>query len=243
MAGWFVLAQLIKRNDVADIAWGLGFVVLAWTLYFARPSVQLSLAMLLVTIWGIRLSIHIFLRNRQKPEDYRYQQWRKEWGNWFAARSFLQVFMLQGLLLVCISAPIVVLGQQGGDSLKPVHLLAILIWSVGFGFETIGDYQLKQFLAARKKEDEIMQSGLWRYSRHPNYFGEVLLWWGIWLISYGTPWFWWALLGPLTITVLILKVSGVPLLEKKYAGSKAYEEYKNRTSMFIPLPPKSLTEK
>lgn len=238
MSCWFIVAQLIKRNDVADIAWGLGFVVLAWTLFFNRPSVQLSLATLLVTIWGVRLSTHIFLRNRSKPEDYRYQAWRKEWGKWFVPRSFLQVFMLQGLLLLLISAPIVGLSKNGQDSIHILNLIGFVVWLVGFIFESVGDLQLKEFISNPKNKGKIMQSGLWRYTRHPNYFGEVAQWWGIWLVAYGAPSFVWAIVGPLTITVLILKVSGIPLLEKKYQGNKDFEAYKKRTSVFIPLPPK-----
>lgn len=238
MLGWFVIGQLLKRNDVADVAWGLGFVLLSWVLYINRPSVQLSLATLLVTIWGIRLSTHIFIRNRKKSEDYRYKQWREEWGKWFVLRSLLQVYLLQGLLLVVISAPVVGLGKNGLDSVSYVNFAGVLIWAFGFVFESVGDYQLSQFIAEKRTKGEVLQTGLWRYTRHPNYFGEVAQWWGIWLIAYDSPWFWYVVIGPLTITLLILKVSGVPLLERRYAGDKHYEAYKKRTSMFIPIPPK-----
>lgn len=242
MALWFIVGQLYRRNDVADVAWGLGFVVLVWALYINRPSVQLSLAAILVTIWGVRLSTHIFLRNRNKPEDFRYQQWRKEWGRWFLPRSLAQVYLLQGILLVCISAPLLAMGRNGLDSLKLINLLGMLVWLVGFMFEAIGDLQLKVFLSNAENKGKIMQSGLWKYSRHPNYFGEVLGWWGIWLISFGTPWFVWAIIGPVTITVLILKVSGIPLLEKKYATNKSYQDYARVTSAFIPLPPRIINK-
>ncbi|MBP9738847.1 DUF1295 domain-containing protein [Candidatus Saccharibacteria bacterium] len=238
MSVWFVISRILNRNDVADTAWGIGFVVLAWALYITRPSVQLSLAVILITIWGIRLSVHVFLRNRGKPEDFRYVQWRKQWGRWYLPRSFLQVFMLQGFLLVCISAPVVLLGSNGRDSINPVNSMGVLIWLVGFMFEAVGDLQLGEFVRGKKQPGEILQTGLWRYTRHPNYFGEVLQWWGIWLIAFGAPGFMYAVVGPLTITFLILKVSGVPLLEKKYAHNKAYQKYAAKTSKFIPLPPK-----
>lgn len=237
MSGWFIIGQLLRRNDVADVAWGIGFVVLAWVLYLHRPSVQLSLATLLVTIWGVRLSTHIFIRNRGKSEDYRYVKWRQQWGKWFLLRSLLQVFLLQGLLLVIISAPLVALGKNGLDSIGYVSFVGVLIWAVGFIFESIGDYQLSQYIS-EKKQGGVLQTGLWRYTRHPNYFGEVVQWWGIWLLAYGSAWFWYAIIGPLTITLLILKVSGIPLLERRYAGDKQYELYKRRTSMFIPMPPR-----
>lgn len=242
MTLWFLISKLIKRNDVADIAWGLGFVVLAWVLYVNHPSIQLSLAVLLVTIWGIRLSVHILLRNTKKPEDYRYQQWRKEWGKWFALRSFFQVFMLQGLLLVFISAPLVVMGSYGQDELHIINWIGVVVWSCGFFFEALGDYELGQFIKNPKNRGKIMQEGLWEFTRHPNYFGEVTQWWGIWLVSFGSPWFVWAIVGPLTISILILKVSGIPLLEKKYEGNKDFDKYKQRTSKFFPLPVKKVED-
>lgn len=238
MSLWFGVSGLLRRNDVADVAWGFGFVVLAWALYLNRPSLQLSLAVFLVTIWGIRLSVHIGLRNRKKPEDSRYRQWRRAWGRWFWLRSFLQVFMLQGLLLVIISAPLVFMGKNGLDSIGFINMIGVVVWSIGFFFEAVGDYELSRFIQNPKNKGKVMREGLWRYSRHPNYFGEVVQWWGIWLVSFGSPWFIWAVIGPLTITYLILKVSGVPLLEKKYAGNKDFEAYKRQTSVFIPLPPK-----
>jgi len=236
MSLWFVVSRVVKRNDVADIAWGFGFIVLAWALYMNRPSVQLSLAVILVTIWGFRLGTHIFLRNSKKPEDYRYQQWLKEWGRWFVVRSFLQVFMLQGLLLVLISTPLIFMGKNGQDNISAINLIGVAIWLLGFFFEAVGDYQLGQFIKNPVNKGKLMQSGLWKYTRHPNYFGEVTQWWGIWLVSYGSPWFLWAIVGPLTITILILKVSGIPLLEKKYEGNKQFDKYKKQTSKFFPLP-------
>lgn len=234
MSAWFIVSQILRRNDVADIAWGMGFVTLAWILYVLSPSIQLSLVVMLVTLWGSRLSVHIYLRNRGKPEDFRYQAWRKQWGRWFVLRTYGQVFLLQGFLLLLISAPIIALSEDPGDSLSIYHLLAVCIWLIGFLFEAVGDLQLSEFLKKRTEKNQIMNSGLWRYTRHPNYFGEVLGWWGIWLLSYQTTWFWWAALGPVTITFLILKVSGIPLLEKKYEGNKQYQKYANQTNKFFP---------
>lgn len=242
MSAWFIISKIIKRNDVADFAWGLGFVLLAWVLFLSRPSIQLSLAVVLVTIWGVRLAVHIFIRNSKKDEDYRYSQWRKEWGKWFVVRSFLQVFMLQGLLLVFISAPVIVMSINGSDSLSIINLIGLLIWAIGFFFEAVGDYELSQFIKKPGSKGKIMQEGLWRYTRHPNYFGEVTQWWGIWLVSFGSPSFLWGVIGPLTISILILKVSGIPLLERKYKGNAQFEEYAKHTSKFFPLPRKKIKE-
>ena len=244
MSFWFLVSRIIKRNDVADVAWGFGFVLLAWALFVKSPNDQLAAAVFLVTLWGLRLGIHVFLRNRKKKEDYRYQQWRKEWGKWFTLRSFLQVFMLQGFLLVVISAPLIAMANSKlSIDFNLLHLLGIFIWSIGFFFEAVGDYELIKFTKDPKNKGKIMQAGLWRYSRHPNYFGEVTQWWGIWLISSGASWFIFAVIGPLTITTLILKISGIPLLERKYEGNKEYEQYKARTSKFFPLPHKKLGNK
>ena len=240
MLGWFIVARIINRNDVADVAWGLGFVVLAWTLYINRPSAQLFLAAILVSMWGIRLALHIFFRNRKKTEDARYVQWKKEWGDWYLIRSFFQVFMLQGLLLILISAPVVFMGRNGLGSIHPINILGVFIWIYGFFFEAVGDYQLKQFISNKHNKGKIMNKGLWRYTRHPNYFGEVTQWWAVWLVSYGSPWFIWGIIGPITITVLILRVSGIPLLEKRYEKNKKYQQYKKHTSKFFPLPSKSI---
>jgi steroid 5-alpha reductase family enzyme len=241
MSLWFVFAQLIKRNDVADVAWGIGFIVAAVASYiYNMPSSAASIAVVyIVAIWGIRLSWHIAKRNTKKPEDYRYKAWRDSWGEWFYVRSFLQVFMLQGLFLLIIASPIMVINSFSYGNNGIVLILGILVWCFGFAFESIADKQLKRFISNPKNKGKIMNEGLWQYSRHPNYFGEVTQWWGIGIIALGSSAFGWiGLIGSAMITFLILKVSGVPMLEKKYEGNKAYEKYKQQTSMFIPMPKK-----
>lgn len=240
MTVWFFVSLIIKRNDFVDVAWGLGFVVIAWVMFSRRPSLQLSLAAMLVTIWGTRLAVHILLRNLKKDEDYRYKQWRKDWGKWFVARSFVQVYMLQGLLMLFVSAPVIFLGRNGLDTILPIHFFAVALWTFGFFFEAVGDYELRQFIKNPANKGKIMQDGLWRYTRHPNYFGEVTQWWAIWLISFGSAWFIPAIIGPLTISTLILKVSGIPMLEAKYKGNKKFEIYRKQTSKFFPMPPKQV---
>lgn len=238
MSFWFFISLLKKRNDVADVAWGLGFVLIVWASFFV--SDQLSgrslLVNLLVSIWGLRLAWHIHLRNKGKAEDYRYLAWRKEWGNWFYVRSYLQVYLLQGVFLYLIVLPVLFVNNNIGLEFNLVDGLGVLVWLIGFIFESIGDYQLSIFIKSPINKGKIMQSGLWRYTRHPNYFGEVTQWWGLWLIATNTPNGWLSIIGPLTITILILKISGIPLLEKKMAENPEFIEYKKRTSVFIPLP-------
>jgi len=242
MSSWFVASLIKKRNDVVDVAWGLGFVLLVWTSFFLGEagSARGILVGVLISVWGLRLAWHIHARNRGKTEDYRYAQWRKEWGKWFYLRSYTQVYLLQGFLLFLIALPIIVINKNNGLSLSWLDVVGVIIWILGFYFEARGDAELAQFIKNPANKGKIMQSGLWAYTRHPNYFGEITLWWGIFIISLGSAPFIYTIVGPLTIMILILFVSGIPLLEKKYTGSPDFEEYKKRTSIFIPLPPKKL---
>jgi steroid 5-alpha reductase family enzyme len=240
MSLWFTTSLIKKRNDVADIAWGLGFVLITWVSYLISndSGVRGLFVGTLVSIWGLRLAWHIYARNRNKKEDYRYLLWRKEWGKWFYLRSYAQVYLLQGALLFLIVLPVLLINKNAGQGLGFLDIAGILLWLIGFFFESVGDAQLAKFIKSPLNKGKLMQNGLWKYTRHPNYFGEVTQWWGIWLIALSAPNGWLGIIGPITITILILFVSGVPLLEKKYAGRADFEEYKKRTSMFIPLPPK-----
>jgi steroid 5-alpha reductase family enzyme len=238
MTFWFIVSVIKKRNDVADIAWGLGFVLLAWlSFYISGYSFKALLVNSLVTVWGLRLAWHIYNRNKNKPEDSRYFEWRKTWKN-FYLRSFLQVFLLQGIFLFLISLPVMYINHSVANGFGILEVLGLFVWSLGFYFESTGDRQLKEFIANPINKGKLMDRGLWRYSRHPNYFGEVTQWWGIFIISLSIQGSFFTIIGPLTIILLILFVSGIPLLEKKYEGRPDWEEYKKRTSIFIPLPPK-----
>lgn len=241
MTCWFLVSLIKKRNDVADIAWGLGFIVLTWMSFYLSQNNSLRglLVGVLVTIWGVRLAVHIFLRNKGKQEDYRYVEWRKRWGNLFYIRSYMQVYLLQGVFLYLISLPILFINQNTGGTFGILDIVGVFIWIVGFYIETTADMQLTRFIHNPQNKGKIMDKGLWRYSRHPNYFGEVVQWWGIWMLALVTPIGFFTIIGPLTITYLILFVSGVPLHENKYEGRYDYEQYKKRTSKFFPLPPRS----
>lgn len=237
MSIWFLVSLLRKRNDVADVAWGLGFIVLAWTSYGISSSVAPRglLVGMLVTIWGSRLAWHIYRRNRGKPEDYRYLAWRQEWGKWFYVRSYFQVYLLQGALLMLIATPIMLINAQANNSLGVLDLFGALVWITGFVFEAVGDAQLAQFIKNPANKGKLMQSGLWAYTRHPNYFGEITQWWGIGIIAAALPFGWLGLIGPATITFLIVKVSGIPLLEKKMATNPEFAEYQKKVPMLIPF--------
>ncbi len=232
---WFLLSIWLKRNDIADIAWGLGYLLVCLFLVFTRETSTIAWIVYgLVAVWALRLSGHIYLRNRKKTEDFRYRQWREDWGKNWVLRSYLQVYLLQGFFMLILSAPILIAGYSGIDQTGILTWTGLAVWITGFFFQSVGDYQLAQFVKTRKNKDEILQTGLWRYSRHPNYFGEILIWWGIFLVVLPLENGWWGIVSPLTITYLLVYVSGAPMMEKRYAGNAAYEAYKKRTSMLIP---------
>lgn len=236
MSMWFIFSIIAKRNDIADIAWGLGFILVCWYIflqgYWNSSSLLISI---LTTLWGLRLALHIYFRNRNKKEDYRYKKWRDEWGSWFYLRSYLQVFLLQGFFMFLISFSVIISSSSvNTNSFNLLTLLGVLVWVVGFFFESVGDLQLSKFISNPMNKDKIMNLGLWRYTRHPNYFGEVSQWWGLFLIAFGSTSNLIAIISPLTITFLLLKVSGIPMLEKKYEGNKEYDLYKKNTSAFFP---------
>lgn len=244
MTLWFVISLIKMRTDVADIAWGLGFPLLAWAAYALSPltlaGARIALLVnVLVTIWGLRLAYHIYKRNHGKPEDYRYAAWRQQWGRWFALRSYAQVFLLQGALLYCIALPVLVNNAHPTYTIGALHYAGLIVWLIGFWFESTADKQLAAFVRDPNSKGKILQTGLWKYSRHPNYFGEVSQWWGVGLLT-----LWaaggWSVVGPLTITVLILFVSGVPLLEKKMEQKPEFAKYKQTTSVLIPWWPKKI---
>jgi steroid 5-alpha reductase family enzyme len=236
----FFISLIRKRNDVADIAWGLGFLLATVYAYTQRPFDfdRGLLVVVLVGVWALRLALHIYVRNRGKVEDRRYRAWREQWGRWFYLRSYLQIFILQGALMLVVVSPAVLTALTPGSSLRLSDILGVAIWVVGFGFEAIGDWQLARFKRDAGNAGKIIQTGLWRYSRHPNYFGEVTQWWGLWLIALAVPAGWATIIGPITITFLITKVSGIPMLEKNLAARPEFSEYMRTTSVFFPWPPK-----
>ncbi len=236
---WFLISLLLKRNDIADIAWGLGFVAIVIFLFITQTvTKQSGIVYILTIIWGMRLAIHIGLRTKGKPEDFRYKKWRDEWGKYFVLRSYLQVYLLQGFFMWIISVPIFVVSMAQNQQISPFMFVGLIIWLIGFAFESIGDYQLMLFIKHRQNKSDIMQKGMWKYTRHPNYFGEVLVWWGIFIMVLPLEYGCWAIISPITISYLLLYVSGIPMLEAKYKNNLAFQDYKKRTSAFFPMLPK-----
>lgn len=253
MSLFYLYSLVIRRADIADSIWGIGFIGVAWlNVYFFSMTPRSVLLAALVTLWGLRLATHVFMRNHAKTkgeahakgEDFRYVKWREEWGRTFWWRSYLQIFLLQGVLMWLICMPIMLAAADSEGAISWLTVIGVLTWVKGFVYEALGDYQLSRFIANPANKGKIMTQGLWSLTRHPNYFGEVTQWWGIYIVALPASvalWGWLsvvALIGPLTITFLILKVSGIPMLEKKYEGNADFEAYKKRTNAFFPWFPK-----
>lgn len=237
---FFIVAQVIKNNSIVDMGWGAGFVLLAlYNLIVSGAVVERNMIItVLVAIWGLRLAYYIVRRNWGKPEDFRYAKWRREWGRWLVPRAFFQVFMLQGVMMLIIGYPIILVNASPQPGLNFSDYLGVLVWVAGFFFESVGDKQMAEFKKDPANKGQIIKTGLWKYSRHPNYFGEAMMWWGIFLLALSVPLGWSGIISPLTITVLLLFVSGVPMLEKKYKDNPEFLEYAKVTSKFFPWFPK-----
>ncbi len=237
---WVV--SLIKRDaSIIDPVWGFGFVVVAWVVRATVSGYDLRQWVLvtMVTLWGLRLSIYLGWRNWGTPEDFRYQAMRRHWGERFWWVSLFTVFALQGVLMWIVSLP-VQLGQVSNDpGLRILGVIGILVWALGLGFEAIGDAQLVRFKANPDNAGKVMDRGLWRYTRHPNYFGDACVWWGIALVAAETGLGAIGFIGALVMTIFLRRVSGVTLLEKSLVKKRpGYEEYVARTSPFVPRRPR-----
>jgi steroid 5-alpha reductase family enzyme len=182
---WFTMSLLLRRNAIADVAWGGGFIVAALAAQLSRGAAtdRAVLVVVLVIIWGLRLALHIGLRNRGKGEAARYRKWREEWGRYATVRSFFQIFILQGVLLLVISLPVIRVITAPNAPFTLIDFLGSIVWLIGFLFEVISDWQLLQYKKHPANKGKVIATGLWRYSRHPNCFGEVTLWWGVFLLA------------------------------------------------------------
>lgn len=243
---WFIISQIKKNNGLIDIAWGSGIVVSAISsLFISNEFNILKIVITIITVfWGLRLSSYLFVRNFNKPEDYRYQKMRNKWQTKLKTKAFFKVFLLQSVLNYLIGLPVILTNLQIGyinSSLSGlVLIIGVTIFMIGFIIESLADYQLKKFKNDSKNKGKILTSGLWKYSRHPNYFGESLLWIGIFIVSQAQLSLF-SLIGiisPILITLFVRYVSGVPILERRYKDNLEYQKYAKKTAIFIPLPPK-----
>ena len=238
----WMLSVRLRDASIADVCWGLGFVMLVWVYFGLSPTAtpRSWLVAALTTLWGIRLAVHIFRRSHGNGEDRRYQAKRAADGTAFWWRSLFTVFWLQGALMWCVSLPLLLAVRATQPfGLTVVDGFGVLLFAIGFGFEVVGDYQLERFKAQPGNRGTVLDSGLWRYTRHPNYFGDAVVWWGLYAIATSTPDGWSTILSPLLMTVLLMRVSGVTLLEEALTASKpGYRAYIARTPAFFPWFPR-----
>ncbi|MEA2298451.1 MAG: hypothetical protein QOF77_1387 [Solirubrobacteraceae bacterium] len=239
--GVWLLSLALRDASIIDVFWGLGFVGIGW-LCFAMgdglPGRRLALAGM-ATVWGVRLTAHIGWRNRGRGEDFRYARLRERDGRRFWLTSLYRVYLVQAALMWVVALPLEAGAAEGRDSgLGPLGWAGIAVWAVGLGFEAVGDLQLARFKAEGASAGRVMDRGLWRYTRHPNYFGDVVAWWGMGVVAAGAG-AWWALAGPAVNTVILARLTGKPLLEATIGERRpGYAEYIAATSGFVPLPPR-----
>lgn len=238
----WLLSIYLKNVSIVDIFWGLGFVIVNAIYFIGLKEVftRHVLMLILVSLWGLRLTVYLAYRNVGKEEDFRYQEFRRQYGvhrYWWM--SFFQVFLLQGVLMLLVSLPLWgTMVETKSNALMILDYLAMVLWTMGFLFEVGGDYQLAKFKNNPNNKGKVLDKGLWKYTRHPNYFGDTMVWWSYALFSIAAGAYW-TIIGSLIMTVLILKVSGVTLLEKTLKQKKPeYEEYIRKTNSFFPWFPK-----
>jgi len=241
--GTWLLSLRYKDASLVDRIWGALFMAGAWAAAIPAglDAPRTIVLLLLVSVWALRLSLYLTWRNWGDGEDYRYRDMRANRTGSFALWSLVWVFGLQGALAIFIGLPFTVaIALPGYEPLGWLEAIGIVLWAIGFSFETIGDWQLARFKADPANRGKVMDRGLWRYTRHPNYFGDTVVWWGFFLIAAGSPWGFLTVLSPIAMTALILKVSGVAMLERTIAERRPeYRAYIERTSAFFPWPPRS----
>jgi steroid 5-alpha reductase family enzyme len=234
----------VRKGDasIADVCWGPGFVTLAWLYCGLSPALteRSWLAASLISVWGIRLALHIFRRRKDQGEDPRYRAMRAAHGPAFWWRSLFTVFWLQGAIVWFVALPLLAAIHAGPAAvLAPLDGLGVVLFVVGFAFEAVGDHQLERFRRDPANRGKVLDSGLWHYTRHPNYFGDATMWWGVYAMAAATPGGWLTVLSPSAMTLLLLRVSGVTLLEDHLKGSKpGYLSYIARTPGFFPWWPR-----
>lgn len=238
----WVIGSVRRDVSLVDPFWGFGFVIVAWITVTNSPDaglLQLLIA-LLTTVWGLRLSLYLTWRNWGHPEDRRYAAMRQYHGNRFWLVSLFTVFLLQGLIMWIVSIPVQVAISNPNHPAKGwLVVCGTIVWTIGIVFESVGDLQLARFKANSANADRVMDQGLWRYTRHPNYFGDFCVWWGLYLVSTACG-AWWTVFSPLLMSVLLLRVSGVTLLESTIKERRPdYAAYQARTSAFFPWKPTS----
>jgi steroid 5-alpha reductase family enzyme len=243
MVTTWIISLIIKNASIVDIVWGAGFAVTSWVLAATvdGDSGRQTLLAVMVGLWGMRLALYLAKRNLGHGEDWRYKAMRKKKGKNFGIISLVTVFGLQGALMWTVSLPVIIGNADDSPGVGPIAVMGILLWIVGLTFEAVGDYQLAKFKKDPANATKVMDKGLWSLTRHPNYFGDALLWWGIGIVGAETGTGIFGFIGPVVMTFFLLKISGVPMLERSLSRRReGYADYVARTSGFIPRPPKKI---
>jgi steroid 5-alpha reductase family enzyme len=243
MVSTWLLSVALKNASIVDIVWGAGFVVVTWVMQLTieGDSSRQWLITAMVSIWGLRLSGYLARRNIGHGEDWRYVAMRKRHGRRFPLVSLVTVFALQGVVMFLVSLPVQLGHADRSPSVGPVAVMGLLVWFLGIVFEAVGDMQLRRFKKDPLNAGLVMDRGLWSLTRHPNYFGDSCVWWGIGIVAAEAGTAAWGLIGPVVMTLFLTKVSGVPMLERSLAKRKpGYADYMARTSGFFPRPPKKV---
>jgi len=238
---WFASLAL-QDVSIIDVFWGLGFVLISAAAIWRHgpPDKHGALIFAIVTLWAFRLALHLFLRwRRLGHEDRRYAAMRRKAGPRFAILSLFTVFWLQAVILWVVSLPLQAAFAAAPSHLGSLDFAGAAIAVAGFLIEAIADNQLTRFGLDPQNQGRVLDTGLWAWSRHPNYFGDTAMWWGVFLLCVSASHAWWTVIGPIVMTYFLLNVSGVPMLERKMADRRPeYAEYIRRTSSFVPWPPK-----
>jgi steroid 5-alpha reductase family enzyme len=244
MVATWVVSLPLRNASIVDIVWGAGFVMVAWV---ARTigdgnADRIDLLTAMVTIWGGRLALYLWWRNHGKGEDFRYQSMRRRHGDRFPVRSLVTVFGLQGVVMFVVSLPVQLAATPASPGIGWLAVAGVVLWGVGLFFETVGDAQLARFKADPTNAGTVMDRGLWRYTRHPNYFGDFCVWWGVFLVAAEASDARFGVVGPVLMSFMLLRVSGVAMLERGLVKRReGYADYMARTATFFPRPPKRLT--
>ncbi len=231
-----LIALIKKDNSIMTAAWPIGLLLIqiVWYSNLTSPTQVQNIMLIIVGLWATRLFIHAFLRNlRRGYEDFRYKELRDKGGSSFYLISYIQFFLFQGIFMLIVGIPFTAVNVSGFTQSQVVIVVGLVVFSIGFIIETVSDIQLTRF-KTRSSKEEVLSTGLWGISRHPNYLGEILVWWSIGIISFSVQ-SWWVLISPLIVTLLLRYVSGVPLLEKRYDDNAEYNSYKETVNPIFPL--------
>jgi len=238
----WIISVLVRNASIIDIAWGPGFALIGWASCLLGDAATTTRWVLpvLSTAWGLRLGIYLASRNLGKPEDFRYQAMRDHHGTAFAWKSYYRVFLLQASIMWIVSFPLQMGIVYAGSGWTLWHVVGTAVWTIGLVFESIGDWQLARFKRDPENAGRVLDRGLWRYTRHPNYFGDFLVWWGIWIVAAAAPEARWTVVSPVIMSIFLMRVSGVPMLEAALVERKeGYATYIQQTNAFFPWWPRN----